>query len=458
MGKSDDDDIVHLPGAWTIQHRRNRIEIECQKIWSAHSSPYSNAIGKHAGWLAHAAKGGWTMEDWVVEGLFLKGHIGLLVGDAGTGKSLAALDMLISAVSGGKWLGHFECLTTPVVYLAGEGKIDENTSHIFGLLLGRGENIPTFLSRCGNRVQLHAPDTNTLTAEAPLSSGEWWRNIEALVKSTHPMEARPKLWIFDPLLALINSADKADDVRPFIARCRWLAEQTGGYVWVLHHTKKDQGGQLSRAAKIRGESMLRNLFDDVLYLEQDTMDPRLSHLYANKLKRGPSDDTKPMCHILRAFNEIDERTFDGILTAANVLRTGEESPRSVKQIVLRYLPYSPELHKADGEAAVAEDVEPPRQKKAAKSAAAPAPEKEEIDTSNWDDDHRRVWYALLTSDVPLSILKIQQVLDSDGGARASTTKIQTRIDALMGQGVVVAMPTVGLGRPGLAYTPRSRTL
>lgn len=450
MSEKDDDDIVQLQPAWSIEHRRNRVELAYSGIWTANAVPYSNAIGKRAGWLADVAKGKWAVEDWIVEGLFLPGHIGLLVGDAGTGKSLAALDLMIAAVSGNKWLGHFECLTTPVVYIAGEGKIDENTSHILGLLLGRGEPIGPFLERCWSRIQLHAPDTDSVAAEAPLSSDAWWKNIETLVQSTLPIEARPRLWILDPLLALINSADKADEVRPFIKRVRWLAEQTGGYVLTAHHTKKEQGNQLSRAARIRGESMLRNLFDDVLYLEQDTEDSRLAHLYANKLKRGQTDDTKPMCHIVRAFNPIDDLTFRNVLRATGVTPTGEESPRSLKQIVLRYLPYSNELHHRAEE--TPDDVEPKSTKPQKRDAAPTA-----VDRSHWDVAMNAVWDALVFADTPVSVTWLQQVLETNGVEAMSTTKIQARLDNLVAQELVgKVMKDSGVGRPGFLYALKSR--
>ena len=455
MGKDDDDDIVQLPSAWTITHRRVRREIQLEGVWDAHAKPYHNAFGQPLSWLEHMKKGAWAMEDWVVEGLFLEGHIGLLVGDAGTGKSLAALDLMIAAVSGGKWLGHFECTTSPVVYLAGEGKVDENTAHMLGLLMGRGEDIPTFLQRCGARVQLITPSNAKITADAPLSSDAWWENTKALVESTYPKEARPKLWIFDPLLALMNSTDKADDVRPFIARCRWLAEQTGGYVLLVHHTKKSQGGQLSRREKIRGESMWVNLCDDVLCMEQDQDDPKLAHLYANKLKRGASDDTKPLCHIARAFNTVTEATFREVLKYTGVPCTGEESPSSLKQIVLRYLPYSAELHRPERDEAPVPDDVAPKPKAAKKTLTA---KQEGPDMSAWDEDHKRVWHALFISSEPLSTLKLQQALLVDGGQPASVSKIQTRLDTLEAQDLIVRVPTEpGVGRPGVRYLLKTRS-
>jgi hypothetical protein len=456
MGKPDDDDFVRLTNAWTMEHRRNRREAQMNDTWEAHNRPYTQAMDGSAGWLAQMAKGAWTMQDWIVENLFLPGHIGLMVGDAGTCKSLTSLDLMISMVSGTKWLGHYECLTSPVVYLAGEGKIDEHTKDILGLLLGRKTNIPEFMERCGNRIQIYAPGATNLTATAPLSSDAWWENVRALVESTHPVEARPKLWILDPLLALIDSTDKADAIRPFIARCRWLAEATQGYVQVNHHTKKGQGGALSRSEKIRGESMLRNLFDNVLYLENDAEDSRLIHVYANKLKRGPTDDTKPLFHMLRHFDEIDEATFYQTLREVGVKRTGEENPKSLKRITLRHVAYSPELHRAtsaEEKDAPIEDVDAPRP-----AAAAPAQRASStIDKSSWDTDCHRVWDAILTSDLPLTVGGIQQVFVASGLPAPSVSKVQARLDVLDSQGLVASVPTPpGVGRPGKAYTLKSR--
>jgi hypothetical protein len=446
--KDEDEDLVRLPSAWTLSHRRNRAELQLEGLWQAHSNPYIAALGQGLPWTEHVKKGGWPMENWVVEGLFMGGHIGLLVGDAGTGKSLAALDLMISTVSGKKWLNHFECFTSPVVYIAGEGKIDENTAHIIGLLKGRNEDIPAFVNRFGHRIQLHAPNNSGLVVDAPLSSPDWWRNIQALVSTTLPAAARPRLWIFDPLLALINSADKADDVRPFVARCRWLSEQTNGYVLLVHHTKKGQGNQLSRSEKIRGESMWRNLCDDVLYMEQDTEDSKLVHVYANKLKRGATDDTKPMFHLNRTFDPVPDQEFFELIKNLGVDRTFEESPKSLHEIRLRHIPYSSDLcHSERTQEQTPPQVEPrayqPPQAQPVQSAS--------IDTSGWDETHHHVWAALQASPTPLTAYAIQQVLISTGDM-SSDPKIRTRLDGLLNQGVISSTEVIGArGTPSTAY-------
>ncbi len=454
-GKGNDCDIVQLPSAWTMEYRRAKREIQLESIWEAHARPYSGALGNGSALFSkHVQQGDWALENWVVEDLFLEGHIGLLVADAGTGKSLAALDLMIAAVSGGRWLNHFEVMTTPVVYLAGEGKIAENTSHVMGLLLGRGDEHDEFMRRYSSRVHLITPPATGLSAAAPLSDDAWWANIQALVTSTLPKEARPRLWIFDPLMALINSVDKADDVRPFIARCRWLAEQTAGYGLLVHHTKKDQGAQLSRRAKIRGESMWTNLCDDVLYMETDSEDQNLIHLYANKLKRGPTDDTKPLCHIARSFVEVSQNTFDRVLEEVEVKRTGEESPRALKQITMRYIPYTAELHRKEDESG---DVEAPKKErtKASKEAAptdAPSKGNGAIDTSSWDVDQKNVWQVLLTAGELLTVTEMQRELQQRFQSEASTTKIQTRFDALEALGLVSHDRVKHeRGRPGNGY-------
>lgn len=455
MGNDRDDDVVQLPSAWTMEARRARREIQLQAIWDAHAKPYSSALGSGGLQFAdHVKRGDWTMENWVVENLFLEGHIGLLVGDAGTGKSLAALDMMIAAASGGRWLGHFEVMTTPVVYLAGEGKIDENTSHAMGLILGRGDDHGEFMKRYQHRVHLIAPENLGLTPDAPLSSDSWWHNIEALVKSTYPKEARPRLWILDPLLALINSTDKADDVRPFVARVRWLAEQTGGYCLVIHHPNKSKGVQVSRRDKVRGESMLVNLFDDVLIMENDSEDSKLVHLYANKLKRGAADDTKPLCHIARTFTAVSQHTFDDVLRKCGVRRTGEESPRSLKQITMRYIAYSPELHRKEDDSG---EVDGPRKREPQEASAASSEQKPKIDMTAWDTDQQKVWNVLTMIEEPLTVTGMQRVLLEKLGYEVTTTRIQTRLDALEGLGLIGHVPTKPTtGRPGTGYALKSR--
>jgi hypothetical protein len=459
----DDPDIVRLPSAWTMEHKRAQREIQLEAIWEAHNRPYSTALGQGDSLFAdYAKKGDWAVQNWVVENLFLEGHIGLLVGDAGTGKSLACLDLMIAVASGRKWLQHFECMTSPVVYLAGEGKVAENMSHFAGLLLGRGESHAEFMRYFASRVHIITPSSMGMSPDAPLSSEAWWANVQALVTSTFPREARPRLWVLDPLLALINSTDKADDVRPFVARCRWLAEQTSGYVLSAHHNNKMAGPQTSRRQRIRGESMLVNLFDDVLVAE-NAEEPNLFHLYANKLKRGSTDDSKPMCHVSRIFTDISEHTFQRVLAEMGVQRTGEESPKSIKQITLRYIPYSAELHQKADESG---EVEAPRRNVTDKPPKEEPEVVEEpsggLDTSSWDRDQQRIWKVLTMNEEFYTTSGMQRLLREEHGIEMSTTKIQARFDALEALGVVghkTLHPTAEQPkRHGTGYSLKSRVL
>ena len=448
-----------------MEHRRAQRETQLEAIWEAHNRPYSTALGQGDSLFAdYAKKGDWAVQNWVVENLFMEGHIGLLVGDAGTGKSLACLDLMIAVASGRKWLQHYECMTSPVVYLAGEGKVAENMAHFAGLLLGRGESHAEFMRYFSNRVHVITPSSMGMSPDAPLSSEAWWANVQALVTSTYPKEARPRLWVLDPLMALINSTDKADDVRPFIARCRWLAEQTCGYVLSAHHNNKMAGPQISRRQRIRGESMLVNLFDDVLVAE-NAEESNLFHLYATKLKRGSTDDSKPMCHVSRIFTDISEHTFHRVLEEMGVQRTGEESPKSIKQITLRYIPYSAELHHKEDESG---EVEAPRRRadvsdKPPQEASEEPEESAEtptVNTSSWDIDQQRIWNVLTMSEEFYTTSRMQRVLREQLGIEMSTTKIQARLDALESLGVVghtTLRPTAEQPkRHGTGYSLKSR--
>jgi len=201
--------------------------------------------------------------------------------------------------------------------------------------------------------------------------------------------------------------------------------------------------------------MLVNLCDDVLIMENDSEDNKLVHLYANKLKRGASSDAQPFCHIARNFTEVSEHTFDRVLDAVGVSRTGNESPRALKQITMRYIAYSPELHRKEDDSG---EVEAPRQQER-QVTVTDEPVEPRIDMSAWDVDQQKIWNVLTMVEEPLTVTAMQRVLLEKLGYDITTTRIQTRFDTLEGLGLVGHTPVKPLiGRPGVGYALKSRLL
>src|SRR5688500_5170482 len=58
---------------------------------------------------------------WLINGFIHENEIGFLWGEPNCGKTFVALDWALSIASGKRWLGVYDVLTGPVVYMAGEG-------------------------------------------------------------------------------------------------------------------------------------------------------------------------------------------------------------------------------------------------------------------------------------------------------------------------------------------------
>jgi hypothetical protein len=324
-----------------MDSRRSQAEMHHAEQWELQSNPGASCLlGTNNCWAARLATNRWPMEEWLVEGLFRRGGVGMLVGDANVGKSLIALDLALSIASGTRWLRHFDCDVGPVFYVAGEGSDERNDRRAIGAVLGRGDSPRLWWAPkgAGRRMTLYCAQSDPACRAPLLSSAAWWKRVEAHL-SALPKGARQALWIFDPLLALCTSVDHEEEVKPVIARCRWLAEESGAYVLLVHHNKKTQKG-LSQSDLIRGESMWRNLLDDVLIIRADPEDSHIKHVYTNKLRDGEAlGETRPAFMVHQEFSVLPSTEFYSVLDELGRHVTGEEHPGCLYRITLHHREY-----------------------------------------------------------------------------------------------------------------------
>lgn len=340
MEQSDDGDIVWLLPEWHLRTKKSREEAKWSEAWNGAGNNLAAQIGGCATWADRIAGDEWTMNDWIVEGLFRRKEVCMLVAEANVGKTYTLLDLLIATASGGKWLGHFDCFTGPVYFLSGEGANSTLDRRVVNLLLGRDADLRQFREQYGQRFVLHSPNRTAGVEAAPLSSPLWWarlkKSLEALEKA-----ARPRLWIFDPIMALLSDCEKPEHVKPFTENCRWLAEFTDGCVVLGHHFKKKQGASGNdHSDRIHGPTAFRNLTDNIIVLEADPDAGNLVHAYVNKAKDSEASPGKPAFHIFRRFDPVSYPEVRAARRALGGEPSGLEEPGAVCKAIWKHVAYN----------------------------------------------------------------------------------------------------------------------
>jgi AAA domain-containing protein len=154
---------------------------------------------------------------WLVEPLLARGHLTMLAGQAGVGKSLLAVGIAGAVAHGAPSIAGMPVVGGEVVLVDAEN--GERTLHERAHLVG----LPPDRVRAGiaGTFDLHSP---TAVSELQRAFGD----------------RPPALLVLDSLASLAPGLRENDahDVGPLLDRLRRLAQDTGAAVLLLHHTRK----------------------------------------------------------------------------------------------------------------------------------------------------------------------------------------------------------------------------
>lgn len=186
---------------------------------------------------------------WIIENIFGKGHLGVLTGFSGHGKSWVALGLAISASSGKQFLGKYDIEKMPVLYIENENGTYE--------LRRRVEYL-------GNEERLK----NLYFAPYPsldlLQSTEWLE--------TQIQQKEIQLVILDSFAGLhAGKENEAEQMRKVLTKLKKIAlEYNVSFLLLLHPNKGNnfKGNNKSfppdYLERIRGSSEFRNVADDII--------------------------------------------------------------------------------------------------------------------------------------------------------------------------------------------------
>lgn len=212
--------------------------------------------------------------EWIVEDLFTAGEIGLVVGDGGSFKSTAVIDMAAAIAGGYQVFERFHAPQRPTLIISGEDSIDVVMMRLNAFCVGHQWDRERVLSN----VHLFA------TTDATLSSITWQNHITSEAK-----RVGAGLIILDPFAELITGDENSNsDIRPTIKFLRQLGRDTDAAVVIVHHAGKQ--GQDKRALdRIRGASALPSASRSILFFDFSPNGPGVAveHL---KMSRAPRLD------------------------------------------------------------------------------------------------------------------------------------------------------------------------
>lgn len=200
---------------------------------------------------------------WAVEGLIPSGTVTLLGGDGGTGKSLLALQLAVSAASGTSWLDR-AATAGPVVYISAEDDDDELHRRLDDVTRAEGLPYPAKLvmrSLAGKDALLASiPATN-----GPLKPSDLFAEVEYCLGVNQPV-----LLVLDTLADLFpgNENDRAQ-ARQFIGMLRGLAIEHECAVVLLSHPSLSG---MNSGTGTSGSTGWNNSVRSRLYLERVTQD------------------------------------------------------------------------------------------------------------------------------------------------------------------------------------------
>lgn len=247
--------------------------------------------------------------EFLVDGLITRGSVNLLVGEGGSKKTWAALDLAVCVSMGKMWL-DFETRQSAVIIIDEESGPRRLQRRLYETLNGhlvKRENTP--------------PIAFTSLAMLDMRNAD---DVTAL--SLAIRESNAGLVIIDALADIMPGADEnsVKDVQPVFMQLRSIAEHTQAAIVIIHHANKQTGSY-------RGSTAIKGAVDLMLMVESPS-ESRFISFSADKAR------------------DIEPRKFTAVATwQANTsqfyLSATDINPKSTMNksqfFVLRYLADNP---------------------------------------------------------------------------------------------------------------------
>lgn len=218
--------------------------------------------------------------DWVVDSLFSVGTVSMVMGDPGSKKTYAMIDLAVCIAQGKPWL-------------------DFATKQAAVLLIDEESGVRRVNRRLGEIMRGHAADGNIPLQYISLARFNLSQNGSSVSKDLMVMEEKiqesnAKFIVIDALADVMPGADEnaVKDVQPIFMGLRQVADATESAIVVIHHSNRNGG--------YRGSSAILGALDLLIKVESKKESPNMD------FKVEKNRDGKPVNFAAVAHFEEDK--------------------------------------------------------------------------------------------------------------------------------------------------------
>ena len=250
--------------------------------------------------------------EWVVDKLLSAGSLSLVVGEGGSKKTYAMLDLCVALASGGSWL-NFPARASPVLV------IDEESGN------------RRLARRLGDTLRGHAAAESTPLFYVSLAAFDFGSTQDINQLQVLIQQTSARLVLIDALVDVMPGRDEnsVQFVQPVFLALRRVAETTRAAIVLIHHSNKAGG--------YRGSTAIKGAVDLMLQVESQPESALI------EFKTEKARDTEPANFTAEAhFEPQSFYLTPGFGFQKNVSRLSK-----AQEYVIRYLSANPHATMAD---------------------------------------------------------------------------------------------------------------
>jgi len=252
----------------------------------------------------------------------------MLVGDGGSGKTFALLDMAVCVALGKDWL-EFETNQTPVLIVDEESGRTRMADRLNKTLDGHfgDDKTPVFYVSLAN-INLYQPDDVNM--------------LHLTIK-----KCGAGLVIVDALADVMPGGDENSvrDIQPVFIRLRKIADDTKAAIIIVHHSNKSGGFRGSSAMKGAVDLMLDMKADDGLLsfrsekardIEPISFGAKTNHIEGRFYLSPSEPKPKPIAVVKSDKHVLQHLSTQGASDTKDIMTTAQIcSPQAARQAVYR---------------------------------------------------------------------------------------------------------------------------
>jgi hypothetical protein len=225
-----------------------------------------------------------TQIDWMVGGIIERGANGFIAAEPKGSKSFCTADLAIALATGTPWLDFSVPTPTRVALVSREDNPSLTAWRLKHLMMGR-ELDPVQLGYLERNLYVNT------RAQTPRFMLDNEQELSELINACRTKKIE---FIILDVLNILHQADENDNTQMagVLRRVKWLAEETGAAIGILHHYKKEDSGRITQ--RLRGASAIAGFAEWVIGLSMADEEAKIRRMEF-ELKAGQPPDPIHFC-------------------------------------------------------------------------------------------------------------------------------------------------------------------